>query len=383
MIWKKQAKINSQKIKDLKWCSNCVMMSTRPRISFDKNGLCNACQWKFQKEKNIRWDLRKKELLKLLKKHKKKNGEFDCLVPCSGGKDGSYVAYNLKHKYKMNPLCVTVNPPLRSVVGKDNLESFVKAGYSLISIDCNYETMRKFNKTSFINMGSPYLGWWTAVHTAVTEVALKFGIDLIFYGEDGEVEYGGSKETQKKPIYDFEYQKRIYLEGGYDKIMKSINLKPSEINFLKFPKSHKNSKKLDITHWSYFENWDPYRNYITAKKHCGLKESFAGNSGTFTNFAQNDQSLYALHTYLMFLKFGFGRCSQDACIDIRRGAMDRSQAINLVKLYDGVFPHEHLNTYLNYFQMTKKKFMQVINKFANKNLFYKHKDFWKRKFEIK
>ena len=62
------------------------------------------------------------------------------------------------------------------------------------------------------------------------------------------------------------------------------------------------------------------------------------NEGTFTNFAQNDQALYALHTYLMFLKYGFGRANQDACIEIRRGALSRDQGINLVKLYDGIFP---------------------------------------------
>ena len=143
MVWKKQAKINNQKISDLSWCTNCVMMSTRPRMTFNEKGLCNACQWSFEKNKKIKWSLRKKELLKLLKKHKKKNGEFDCLVPCSGGKDGSYVAYNLKHKYKMNPLCITVNPPLRTEIGKKNLEAFVKSGYDLISVDCNYNAMRE------------------------------------------------------------------------------------------------------------------------------------------------------------------------------------------------------------------------------------------------
>ena len=43
---------------------------------------------------------------------------FNCLVPCSGGKDGSYVAYNLKHKYKMKPLCLTVDPHLPTEIGK-------------------------------------------------------------------------------------------------------------------------------------------------------------------------------------------------------------------------------------------------------------------------
>ena len=48
--------------------------------------------------------MRKNQLEILLDKHRRKNGEYDVIVPVSGGKDGSYVAYNLKHKYNMNLL---------------------------------------------------------------------------------------------------------------------------------------------------------------------------------------------------------------------------------------------------------------------------------------
>ncbi len=50
------------------------------------------------KEKSIDWGARQTELLDLLNKNRKNNGDFDCFVPCSSGKDRSYVTYNLKHK---------------------------------------------------------------------------------------------------------------------------------------------------------------------------------------------------------------------------------------------------------------------------------------------
>jgi hypothetical protein len=139
---------------------------------------------------------------------------------------------------------------------------------------------------------------------------------------------------------------------------------------------------LDITHWSYFENWDPYRNYLVAKEHCGLKEADSSNAGTFTNFAQNDQALYALHTYLMYLKFGFGRANQDASIEIRRGAMDRSQAVNLVRLYDGQYPQEFLETYLEYYQMSQAEFDDALDRWANRDLFEKVDGYWQPRFTV-
>jgi hypothetical protein len=106
------------------------------------------------------------------------------------------------------------------------------------------------------------------------------------------------------------------------------------------------------------------------------------NPGTFTNFAQNDQALYALHTYLMYLKFGFGRANQDASIEIRRGAMDREQALNLVRLYDGNYPEEFMGLYLDYFKLTMTEFNAVLDRYANRNLFEKVDNRWQPKFVI-
>jgi hypothetical protein len=243
--------------------------------------------------------------------------------------------------------------------------------------------MRLLNKAGFIEMGFPYYGWLIAIHTAVIRAATAFNIDLIFYGEDGEVEYGGSTETSKNPIYDVYYQKNVYLEGGYEKVLNASGLGANQLNFFRFPSDTElNKHQIQLTHWSYFENWDPYRNYLIAKEYCGLKEADDTNAGTFTNFSQNDQALYALHTYLMYLKFGFGRANQDACIEVRRGAMDRDQAVNLVRLYDGHYPEEFIQLYLDYYQMTQSEFDAVMDRYANQELFEKINGRWKPKFLV-
>jgi N-acetyl sugar amidotransferase len=366
---------------DTTWCSKCLTMSTRPRITFDSRGYCNACIWAEEKIK-INWDDRLLQLNQLLNKHKKSNGDFDCLVPVSGGKDGSYVAYNLKHRFGMNPLCVTITPALPLPLGDSNLRSFVESGYDHLSVNPDYEAMRLLNKTGFIEMGFPYYGWLTAITVAPIKIALAHNINLIFYGEDGEVEYGGSTETSKNPIYSTEYQKRVYLEGGYERVLQKSGLGTNQLNFFTYPKNSL-EKEIELTHWSYFENWDPYRNYLVAKEFCGLKESDTTNEGTFTNFSQNDQALYALHTYLMYLKFGFGRANQDACIEIRRGAMTRHQALNLVSIYDGEYPEKFINLYLDYYQISQSEFDEILDKFVNRNLFSKVNGRWQPNFKIK
>lgn len=373
--------------KEIFWCKTCLNMSTRPRIEFGADGVCNACKWSNEK-KDFDWDKRQEILHDLLNKYRSSDGSnFDCVVPVSGGKDGSYVAYCLKEKYGMNPLAVTVRPALALEVGDKNLTNFIESGFNHIHISPNNKVMQKLNKHGLIEKGFPYYGWLIAIKTAVIQTAMNFRVPLIFYGEDGEVEYGGSTESKDVPLYDIEYMKRVYFEGGYNKVLDIVSSDPEvsngDLSFWRFPTDEQVSKHdLAFTHWSHYEAWDSYRNYVVAKEHCGLIENEEGSSGTFTNFAQNDQALYSLHAYLMYLKFGFGRATQDAGIEIRRGAMTREQALNLVRMYDNQYPHAFIDTYLNYYEMNRLEFDQILDKFANKDLFEKVNGFWEPKFEV-
>ena len=81
-------------MKKVFWCKNCVVMSTRPRISFDERGFCSACQWTEEKKK-LDWGKRQELLNKLLDRHRSNGAKHDCITTVSGGKDGSYVVITL------------------------------------------------------------------------------------------------------------------------------------------------------------------------------------------------------------------------------------------------------------------------------------------------
>ena len=266
-------------------------------------------------------------------------------------------------------MTVTSRPPLTLSVGDKNLENFVRSCFDHIHVTPNEKSMKVLNKLGFIHMGFPYYGWLVSIFSVVIRTALTFNIPLIFYGENGELEYGGDFNHNKLYLEISEIEK-IFLEDGYKKIIKLSKLSSEELFWFKLPKNfEKNKKKLHLTWWSCFEPWDSYRNYLIAKKYCNLQEYDESNSGTFTNFAQTDQALYDLHTYMMYLKFGFGRATQDVGIEIRRGAMTRDQGKSLVKIYDGKFPEYNLDLYLDYYEMKKKEFFKILENWTNKNLF--------------
>ncbi len=365
---------------DIFWCSNCLNISTRPRITFDERGKCNSCIWS-EKKREIDWKKKENEFLKLIKKLRKKNkSEFDLIVPVSGGKDGSHVAHILKEKFKLNPLPITVHPYLRSEIGYKNLENFKKNNFDLLEINLPYETLRKLSKFCFIDHGKPGAAWQTGIFSSVIRIAIKMGINLIVYGECGETEYGGTSHQQNLQTFSQKFLKKVYLEGKHEKMMKQVKNK-KDLYWWTFPRDK--SLNLNLTFWSHFENWDPYIHYLTAKKHCGYEDRDQKNYGTYTNYAQNDTFFMGLHYYLMYLKFGFGRTTQDVGIDIRRGSMTRSQGKQLVESYDREYPEEDIEKCREFFQMNKVDFNKVLDKFANKKLFIKKNNRWTPSFNIK
>ena len=94
----------------VRFCKKCTVSNQRPRITFDEHGVCSACRFAEYKRKHVDWDARERELIELCDRHRKSNGDYDVIVPCSGGKDGGFVAHQLKYKYGMNPLTVTWAP---------------------------------------------------------------------------------------------------------------------------------------------------------------------------------------------------------------------------------------------------------------------------------
>ena len=113
----------------VEFCKKCTISNQRPRIKFDNQGICSACHYADTKKNIIDWKKREEELMKLCDRHRKKDGNFDVVVPCSGGKDGAWVAHQLKYKYGMNPLTVTWAPLSYTKIGRQNLSSFIDSGF--------------------------------------------------------------------------------------------------------------------------------------------------------------------------------------------------------------------------------------------------------------
>jgi len=74
---------------------------------------------------------------------------------------------------------------------------------------------------------------------------------------------------------------------------------------------------------------------------------------------------------MKWIKFGYGRATDHASIDIKHGKLERKEGLKLVKKYEGKIPEKYLDEYLADFEMTREDFLKVVDKHANFDLFKK------------
>jgi hypothetical protein len=130
----------------VRFCTRCVVSNQRPRITFDAEGACSACRWAEAKENGVDWKARHQQFLDLLDRHRRTDGKYDVIVPCSGGKDSGSIAHRLKYEYGMHPLTVTWSPLLYTEIGFQNLQSMISAGIANRLMTPNRMLQRKLSK---------------------------------------------------------------------------------------------------------------------------------------------------------------------------------------------------------------------------------------------
>ena len=358
---------------EIKFCKKCTISNQRPRITFDSEGVCSACKFSIFKRNRINWENRKKELENLLVKHRKTDGSYDVIVPCSGGKDGSFVAHKLKNDYGMNPLCVTWSPLAPTNIGKKNLDSFIKSGFNHIMGTPDPKVTRKLTQLSFREMGDPFQPFIYGQTNFPLSIAIKYNIKLIFYGENGEVEYGGDMKNAFSPKREVADHEKHYFSSYPPSIWAKYGLTKNELYPFMPPSQEEIIKNnTEIHFFGYYEFWDPQENYYYSQKHTGFKPNDQRSEGTYSKYASLDDKLDGFHYYLAFIKFGIGRTTSDTAHEIRDKKIDREEGIALVKKFDSEFPRKYFDFFLDYCNISKEEFTNIIDSWRSPHIWDRH-----------
>ena len=108
-------------MESLRSCKSCLLPETYETLELaSDDSSCNMCKGTEFKQKEVDWTKRKKILDNVIEKYRG-IGDYDCLVPFSGGKDSTYQVHYIKNVLGYNPLLVTYFGNNFSEVGLRNL----------------------------------------------------------------------------------------------------------------------------------------------------------------------------------------------------------------------------------------------------------------------
>ena len=351
----------------------CLLPSSKPDLYFNKNGVCSACT-AFLERPKIDWEKRKVDFLQIVEKFRKHDGNWDCVVAVSGGKDSTFQVIKML-ELGMNPLCVTATTCDESALGRRNIENLKKLGVDHIQVSPNPLVRRKLNRIGLLEVGDISWPEHSGIFTIPFKVAATYEIGLIVYGENSQNEYGGPDSAAKTTVLD-----RHWLEefGGL------LGLRVSDLadvygiprrNLIPYtyPTSEELSKSsVTAVFLGQFFEWDGFSNFEVSAEH-GFEPYSQDIEGSFGKYENLDNHQTGIHDYFKFLKFGFGRATDIVSMHIRRGRMSRSEAIAVVNGRDGKFPWSYLGKPLDQIleplEISVEEFVKVCDKFANREIF--------------
>lgn len=403
---------------EIKFCKKCVMPNTRPSSSneylhthdmkhnfleFDAEGVCTACRFNEAKDRDIDWAEREKELLELLSRYRSKDGSYDCLVPGSGGKDSVYASHVLKHKYGMHPLTVTWAPHLYTEIGWKNFNNWLhKGGFDNYLFTPNGKLHREMTRKSVQNLLHPFQPFILGQKTFATKMAARFNIPLIFYGESPG-EYGAKIGIDQKrflradeapsgehnqgfrmdfvdPSVDPD---RIFLGGQSARQYLDDGWTMGDLEaYLPLDPAIAEKHKLEFHYLGYYLRWVPQECFYYAANHVGFEVNPARTEGTYSKYNSIDDKTDGYFYYTTYIKYGYGRATQDASQEIRNHHITREEGAALVKRFDGEFPTRFYPEFLEYISMTDEEFRATIDSFRSPAMWTKEDGEWRLKHAV-
>lgn len=374
---------------EIRFCRKCVISNQRPNsaiefkhhrgskketIGFDENGVCDACRLAEEKRGTIDWAERDRQLRDLCDRYRRDDGQYDCLVPGSGGKDSFYAAHKLKYEYGMHPLTVTWAPHVYTDWGWRNHQAWIHAGFDNYLMTPNGRIHRLLTRLAVENLFHPFQPFILGQKNLAPKMALAFDIPLVFYGEN-EAEYGNPIKDSGEARRSYKYfsmsdPNEVFFGGAslselYDRYgFEKVDLEP----YLPANPDQLEARKVEVHYLGYYLKWHPQACYYYAVEHGDFQASPERTPGTYSKYNSIDDRIDDFHYWTTWIKFGIGRATYDAAQEIRSGDITREEGVALVKRFDGEFPERFAEEIFKYLSIPAKEYPKASKQFAEPHM---------------
>jgi N-acetyl sugar amidotransferase len=368
----------------MEYCARCLYpKNAKPTIIFDDEGVCSGCRYHESRGTvEIDWDEREAMLVQILDEAKElarqRGNSHDCIIPVSGGKDSHFQVWLLKKKYGMNPLLVTFNHAYNSPAGSRNLENLVeKSGCDLVRYTAGSDAVRRISRYMLETVGDLTWHYHAGIRTFPFQVAVQYNIPLIVWGEHGFAELTGIVSLEDFVEFT-RWTRKEHDMRGYEPtdLIGKGGITMGDVKPYIYPTDEELEKcEVRGVYLSNFVTWEAKSQGQNMIDTWDFSPVTYERERTFNLYAKIEDHANDVHDYLKYLKFGYGRATDDASMEIRHGRMSREEGIAMVKRYDANEPST-LDYYCEFLGITKRAFYNMVEPMRDEQIWEKTDGVW-------
>jgi len=358
----------------MKYCKKCLFPDSKPDLYFDDKGICDSCrsaEIKHDAARAIDWNQRAEEFDIIVEDAKNRNkGCYDCVVPVSGGKDSTWQVLEAKEKHGLKVLAVTFDQFDQTDTGRHNLDILRSIGVDHIHFTLSPIVVKKLVYKGFEIVGDPYWVNHVGIFTIPFHIAVNFSIPLVLFGENPQFEYGGPKHGRDSYIIDKRWRQEFGgMRGLREGDMVDFDLSEDDLCILKYPEDEKirQGRVMGVFYGS-FVKWD-IGNHLPIVEALGWNRLPNPPSGSWVDYENCDMKYIDIRERIKFLKFGYGRATDQVNIEIKNGRMTREEGLEIVKEIDGRVSKENEDDFCEYLGISRESYLDILDSYVNKNIF--------------
>ncbi len=347
------------------------MPETAESLGFDDKGICSVCHQVEFKQTAIDWTARACDFAAIADAARGK-GDYDCIVPFSGGKDSTFTLWYLVKKMALKPLVVRFDHGfMRPTLLENNQRTFRTLGVDVLSFTPNWQVVRKLMLESLRRRGDFCWHCHTGIFAYPMWIAIEKKVPLVIWGEPSAeyssfYGYDEEEEVDERRFNSF-VNLGINAEDMLGMLDNSVADYPVTARDLKPytypPLAELRQLKLRSICLGSYIPWDVKEQVAIIKSELGWQGDEVEGVPPEYDYEKIECFMQGVRDYIKFLKRGFGRTTHLTSIDIRNGRMTRDDAELLVKEYDGKRPNS-LEIFLKYVGLTEKEFMKIVQPHA-------------------
>lgn len=332
-----------------------------------------------EQKRRIDWDERARLLGEVVNEYRSM-GNYDVVIPVSGGKDSYFQTHYAIHELRLKPLLVTYHGNNYLPEGERNLQRMREVfDVDHVIVRPSVDVLIRMNRIGFRLQGDMNWHAHCGIFTSPIQVAVRHKVPLMLWGEHGFMDLGGMYSMDDFVEFTAKHRLEHSLRGydwydftddglerlGRQELKEGLTAK--DVLWAQYP-SDEEIDELGVRgiYLGNYVDWDGNKNAEIAIREyawCPAQQPFERTYRTISNV--DDMHENGIHDYLKFVKFGYGRASDHACKDIRAGHMTRDQGIAMVRRYDHVKPRRDLERWLAYVGMSEEEFDRTCDTFRN------------------